>query len=87
MWSPSPHRPLAQRFPIEPQRLGIRHGINGLLDRLRYVRGMGLDALVSRAIPEFCFAQFVSQGGVAPAFLLSDYSINRRRATLTAAGH
>ncbi|MFW1466554.1 hypothetical protein ACEV75_24490, partial [Vibrio parahaemolyticus] len=37
------------------------------------------------AIPEFRFAQFVREGGVAPAFLLSDYSVNRRRATLTAA--
>src|SRR3546814_10006549 len=59
--------------------------INGLLERLRYVRGMGIDASVSRAIPDFRFTQFVRQGGVAPAFLLSDYSINRRRATLAAA--
>src|SRR3546814_20848899 len=46
---------------------------------------MGIDASVSRAIPDFRFTQFVRQGGVAPAFLLSDYSINRRRATLAAA--
>src|SRR3546814_19909219 len=59
--------------------------INGLLERLRYVRGMGIDASVSRAIPDFRFTQFVRQGGVAPAFLLSDYRINRRRATLPAA--
>ena len=59
--------------------------INGLLERLRYVRGIGIDPAVGRAIPEFRFAQFVREGGVAPAFLLSDYSVNRRRATLTAA--
>src|SRR3546814_8994537 len=41
--------------------------------------------VVGGAIPEFRFAQFVREGGVAPAFLLSDYSVNRRRATLTAA--
>jgi hypothetical protein len=59
--------------------------INGLLERLRYVRDIGIDPAVGRAIPEFRFAQFVREGGVAPAFLLSDYSVNRRRATLTAA--
>lgn len=59
--------------------------INGLLERLRYVRGIGIHPVVGGAIPEFRFAQFVREGGVAPAFLLSDYSVNRRRATLTAA--
>jgi hypothetical protein len=56
-----------------------------LLERLRYVRGIGIHPVVGGAIPEFRFAQFVREGGVAPAFLLSDYSVNRRRATLTAA--
>ncbi len=59
--------------------------INGLLERLRYVRGIGIHPVVGGAIPEVRFAQFVREGGVAPAFLLSDYSVNRRRATLTAA--
>lgn len=59
--------------------------INGLLERLRYVRGIGIHPVVGGAIPELRFAQFVREGGVAPAFLLSDYSVNRRRATLTAA--
>lgn len=59
--------------------------INGLLERLRYVRDIGIHPVVGGAIPEFRFAQFVREGGVAPAFLLSDYSVNRRRATLTAA--
>ena len=59
--------------------------INGLLERLRYVRGIGIHPVVGGAIPEFRFAQFVREDGVAPAFLLSDYSVNRRRATLTAA--
>ena len=59
--------------------------INGLLERLRYVRGIGIHPVVGGAIPEFRFAQFVREGSVAPAFLLSDYSVNRRRATLTAA--
>ena len=59
--------------------------INGLLERLRFVRNIGIDPAVSSEIPEFRFAQFVREGGVAPAFLLSDYSLNRRRATLVAA--
>ncbi|WP_086740885.1 Tn3 family transposase [Erythrobacter colymbi] len=59
--------------------------INGLLERLRYVRGISVDPAVGGAIPEFRFTQFLREGGVAPAFLLSDYSVNRRRATLTAA--
>jgi hypothetical protein len=59
--------------------------INGLLERLRYVRSIGVDSAVAKAIPEFRFTQLVREGGVAPAFLLSDYSVNRRRATLTAA--
>jgi hypothetical protein len=59
--------------------------INGLLERLRFVRAIGIDPAVGTAIPEFRFAQFVREGGVAPAFLLSDYGLNRRRATLAAA--
>jgi hypothetical protein len=52
---------------------------------LRFVRAIGIDPAVGTAIPEFRFAQFVREGGVAPAFLLSDYGLNRRRATLAAA--
>src|SRR3546814_10700061 len=59
--------------------------INGLLERLRYVRGIGIDPAIGAKIPDFRFAQFMREGGVAPAFLLSDYSLNRRRATLIAA--
>ena len=49
------------------------------------VRDIGIDSNISNAIPEFRFTQFVREGGVAPAFLLSEYSINRRRATLVSA--
>jgi|TARA_B100000378_G_scaffold228702_1_gene193201 TnpA family transposase len=59
--------------------------INGLLERLRYVRGIGIDPTIATKIPDFRFAQFMREGGAAPAFLLSDYSLNRRRATLVAA--
>lgn len=52
--------------------------VNGLMERLHYVRDMGINAAVSRAIPEFRFAQFIREGSVAPSFLLSDYSLNQR---------
>src|SRR3954468_24346653 len=38
----------------------------------------------SGAVHEHRFRQFVREGAVAPAFLLSDYSAGRRRATLVA---
>ena len=58
--------------------------LTDLLDRLAYVRGIGLDPSISDLIHEHRFRQFVREGSVAPAFLLSDYSQNRRRATLVA---
>lgn len=59
--------------------------INDLLDRLAFVRGIGISADdVMSAVHEHRFRQFVREGAVAPAFLLSDYSANRRRATLIA---
>ena len=59
--------------------------LNELLDRLAYVRGIGLDPSIANLIHEHRFRQFVREGSVAPAFLLSDYSENRRRATMAAA--
>lgn len=59
--------------------------INGLLERLRYVREIGIDPAIGARIPDFRLAQFMREGGAAPAFLLSDYSLGRRRATLVAA--
>lgn len=57
----------------------------GILARLSYVRGIGIDARVAESIHERRFRQLVREGAVAPAFLLSDYSLRRRRATLAAA--
>lgn len=57
----------------------------GILARLAYVRRIGIDARVAGRIHERRFHQLVREGGVAPAFLLSDYSLRRRRATLAAA--
>ena len=57
----------------------------GILARLSYIRGIGIDARVAERIHERRFRQLVREGAVAPAFLLSDYSLRRRRATLAAA--
>lgn len=57
----------------------------GILARLSYVRGIAIDARLAERIHERRFLQLVREGAVAPAFLLSDYSLRRRRATLAAA--
>ncbi len=57
----------------------------GILARLSYVRGIGIVAGVAERIHERRFRQLLREGAVAPAFLLSDYSLRRRRATLAAA--
>ena len=56
----------------------------GLLSRLAYVRRVGLDPAIADAVHERRFRKLVREGAVAPAFLLSDYSVRRRRATLAA---
>src|SRR3546814_11296777 len=58
--------------------------LTDVLDRLAYVRGVGLDQSIADLVHEHRFRQFVRAGSVAPAFLLSDYSQTRRRATLAA---
>jgi hypothetical protein len=58
--------------------------INEIIERLVYVRDLKLDPKIAACIHEHRFRQLTREGAVAPAFLLSDYSLNRRRATLTA---
>jgi TnpA family transposase len=55
-----------------------------IVERLTYVRSIGLDPKISRQIHERRFEQFVREGAVAPTFLLSGYSVRRRRATVAA---
>jgi TnpA family transposase len=59
--------------------------INALLNKLQYVRQLGVNSGLSLATWGFRFGQFVREGSVAPPFLLADYSSNRRWATLAAA--
>jgi hypothetical protein len=58
--------------------------LSGLLSRLTYVRGIRLDPALAETVHERRFRKLVREGAVAPAFLLSDYSVSRRRATLAA---
>lgn len=48
------------------------------------MRDIGITAEVVGAVHEHRFRQFAREGAAAPAFLLSDYSLGRRRATLVA---
>lgn len=56
----------------------------GILERLGAVRRIGLDPNMADRVHAHRFRQLVREGAVAPAFLLSDYSERRRRATITA---
>jgi hypothetical protein len=56
----------------------------GIIDRLEQVRTLGLNPALRDAIHENRFRQFAREGAVAPAFLLTEYSARRRRATLIA---
>ncbi|TSD86107.1 Tn3 family transposase [Mycobacterium sp. KBS0706] len=58
--------------------------VNAVLARLDRVRRIGIEPALADAIHESRFRQFVREGAVAPAFLLSAYGLRRRRATLVA---
>ena len=58
--------------------------LNDIIERLAYVRKMQIDPKAALRIHEHRFRQLAREGAVAPAFLLSDYSVLRRRATLAA---
>jgi TnpA family transposase len=55
-----------------------------ITERLAYVRALAIDPAISEAIHERRFEQYAREGAVAPAFLLSGYSVGRRRATVVA---
>jgi TnpA family transposase len=57
---------------------------NTILARLDHVRRIGQQPALADSIHESRFQQFVREGAVAPAFLLSAYGLRRRRATLIA---
>ncbi|MBL0407351.1 Tn3 family transposase [Microvirga aerilata] len=55
-----------------------------LLERLTFVRSLQISPEIVDRVHERRFQQFVREGAVAPAFLLDEYSVRRRRATLVA---
>jgi len=78
--------PALKRSPLAwlrdvPEAPGANN-LNEIIERLTYVRKMRLDPKLADSIHEHRFR--VREGAVAPSFLLSDYSLRRRRATLTA---
>jgi hypothetical protein len=58
--------------------------MTALLERLTYVRSLHISHAIVSRVPERRFQQFVREGAVAPAFLLDEYGVRRRRATLVA---
>jgi TnpA family transposase len=56
----------------------------GIIERLTYVRAIAIDPAITSSIHEHRFEQYAREGAVAPAFLLSGYSVGRRRATVVA---
>ena len=59
-------------------------GMAAITERIAYVRAIGIDPAIADAIHERRFDQYAREGAVAPAFLLSGYSVLRRRATVIA---
>ncbi len=55
-----------------------------ILDRLAYVRAFELDPRITGQVSEWRFRQLAREGAAAPAFLLDEYGLRRRRATLVA---
>ena len=58
--------------------------LHGLLDRLKFVRELGLPAGLGQDIHPARLAKFAREGAVAPINLLSDFGKRRRIATLAA---
>lgn len=58
--------------------------VRDLLDKLRFVRSLGIAAGTASRIPEGRFQQFVREGLAATADRLERYAVHRRHATLVA---
>ena len=58
--------------------------IRDLLDKLHFVRGLGIDPDTAARIPESRFQQFAREGSTSFAHRIDRYATHRRRATLVA---
>jgi hypothetical protein len=58
--------------------------LNGLLDRLDFLRGLAIDPACREAVHPERWKQIAREGDAAPAWLAEDFGADRRRATLLA---
>jgi hypothetical protein len=58
--------------------------VREILDRLRFVRAIGIPAKARTMVHPDRHRQFVREGRASPAYLIERYSASRRRATLVA---
>ena len=58
--------------------------LNGLLDRLDFLRGLAMDPKCRETVHPDRWKQIVREGDAAPAWLAEDFGADRRRATLLA---
>lgn len=58
--------------------------VREILDRLRFVRAIGIPAKARTMVHPDRYRQFVREGRVSPAYLIERYAASRRRATLVA---
>ena len=58
--------------------------LNGLLDRLDFLRGLAIDPACRETVHPERWKQIVREGDAAPAWLAEDFGADRRRATLLA---
>jgi TnpA family transposase len=58
--------------------------LNGLLDRLDFLRGLAMDPACRETVHPDRWKQIVREGDAAPAWLAEDFGADRRRATLLA---
>src|SRR6202167_1719441 len=58
--------------------------LNGLLDRLDFLRGLAMDPTCRETVHPDRWKQIVREGDAAPAWLADDFGADRRRATLLA---
>ena len=56
----------------------------GLTERIAFVRSLGIDPRLQARIPSGRWDQMIREGEATPAWLASDFSANRRRATIVA---
>ncbi|HEY9345196.1 MAG TPA: Tn3 family transposase, partial [Inquilinus sp.] len=60
------------------------HNLSGLIERVAFVRALGIDPTRRERIHPDRFKQMVREGEVTPSWLAADFNAGRRRATIVA---